>query len=126
MRKFIRWPDGHSMELSPITFDEFEAIGHWQGSNDTAFDRFLIFNRFTELDRLKEEARATGEVYFQPGEPAINWNYDEHLAPVFSGVMPIRKRSLPKRAPEVFYLEPAGPRTHRIVGVGPLPEEDPS
>ena len=53
MRKFIVFEDGHKLELSPMSFDEFEKWGHWANGNDTAYERFLRENHYTELDRLR-------------------------------------------------------------------------
>lgn len=81
MRKFIVFEDGHKLELSPLSFDEFEKWGHWAGANDMAFNQFLYENKYTELDRLVgfndpmngpglEYRRA--KIVFEEGEPIFD------------------------------------------------------
>ncbi len=88
MRKFIVWPDGVKHlgippgmrdELSPLTFDEFDKLDRWTGSNDLAFDQFLRHNNFREIgddatSSYNEAALRAGIIVLEPGEPAIDWS----------------------------------------------------
>lgn len=40
MRKFMRLADGETVELSPISYQEFMALDLWHGSSDTAYEAF--------------------------------------------------------------------------------------
>jgi len=52
MRKFLDFVDGHSWELSPLSYDEFERLDKWSGSSDISFSQWKRHNNFYELDQL--------------------------------------------------------------------------
>jgi len=79
MRKFLDFVDGHSWELSPLSYDEFERLDKWSGSSDISFSQWKRHNNFYELDQLSPFASppAKPSIRIELGEPAIDWNYCE-------------------------------------------------
>lgn len=58
MRKFIRFADGVTVELSPLSYHEFMALDLWSGGSDTAYAAWLRKNGYVEVSDYCEEALA--------------------------------------------------------------------
>lgn len=51
MRKFLVFPDGHEIELTPITFGEWSVLAenYWTGADDMCYEHWLRYHNFHEL-----------------------------------------------------------------------------
>ena len=79
MRKYLDFEYANSWELSPLTFEEFERLGRWNGSPDIAFEQWKRHNQLYELDRLSSDPipRDRKGLRIEDGEPMIDWKYCE-------------------------------------------------
>ena len=63
MRKWLKFEDGHIVELSPLTYEEFMCLDHWVGASDMAFDNWLRKNELHEASSFNEESLKTAQFY---------------------------------------------------------------
>lgn len=74
MRKFLVWPDGHKKELTPLTYEEFNVLNLWSGSNDMAWKQWLYKNGYSEVDEFTVEALYEARFVLEPGDPSLLFN----------------------------------------------------
>ena len=73
MRKILVFEDGDRWELTPISFEEFDAYAQWSGSNDICYREFLRHNKFHELDSFDKDSLVNSKLVLETGEPIIDW-----------------------------------------------------
>ena len=71
MKKYIRFVTGETMELSPITYEEFVLNGEWVGSSDMAYLKFLNINNFVCLSDFDDDVLERADLFFVRGEPSL-------------------------------------------------------
>lgn len=72
MRKFLVWPDGHKIELSPISFKEYMILGLW-GSSSESWDQWLRVNNYEEPESYCAEFLYKSVLVLEPGEPSLKF-----------------------------------------------------
>lgn len=74
MRKYLVWPDGHELQITPLSFEEWKALGLWTSADDTSWKSWLYKNNLHEIDSFNDEALDEARFVVRTGYNVLVFN----------------------------------------------------